>query len=334
MSLGASFLYRVGGLVIDADTPLDGLRRLEEPEAPDVTHACVRVRLRGSIGLPSVNETASAWFVSPYLDDRGVPLLTIWTVGAGYFLRYAEGTSFVVSASGCEVDAWWEAPLTEADAADYLLGGVLAFVVRLRGRVPLHASAVVIEDQAVLFAGAAGAGKSSLAAAFAILGYPVLSDDVVVMDDSGACVRAYPSYARLSLWSDSATGLFSAKILPAHSSAYEKRRLDLIEHGYCFHERPVPIGMICILATREASGSPPALRALSPQEALMNLVRHTYSNYLLDASMRAREFEVLGRVAASIRVGELKLGERLDTLVSDCTLLAERLTLQSAAHVT
>ena len=39
MSLGASFLFRVGGLVIDADTPLDGLQRLEEPEATDVAHA-------------------------------------------------------------------------------------------------------------------------------------------------------------------------------------------------------------------------------------------------------------------------------------------------------
>jgi hypothetical protein len=92
--------------------------------------------------------------------------------------------------------------------------------------------------------------------------------------------------------------------------------------------------MICILATREASGGVPVLRALPPQTALMNLVRHTYSNYLLDASMRAREFDVLGRVAASVRVSELKLGGRLDTLVSDCRLLAARLALQSAAHVT
>lgn len=329
MSRGASFLFRVGGLVIDADAPLHGLRCLEAPETPDV-----RVRMSGAIGAPSVDEAAVAWFVSPHLDDRGVPLLTVWPVGAGYLLRYAEGTSFLVSASGCEVDAWWDAPLTEADVADYLLGGVLAFVVRLRGRVPLHASAVVIEDQAVLFAGAAGAGKSSLAAAFAILGYPVLSDDVVVMDDSGACMCAHASHARLSLWSDLAMSLFSAKSLPAHSPVYEKRRLDLIEHGYRFHERPVPIGLICILETRDASLRVPEIRALPPQAALMNLVRHTYSNYLLDASMRAREFEVLGRVAASVRVSELKLCEGLDTLVSDCRLLAARLALQSAAQAT
>jgi hypothetical protein len=329
MGQGASFLFRVGGVVIHADAPLDGLRPLDVPEAPNV-----RVRMHGSVGAPSVDEADGAWFVSPYRDDRGVPLLTIRTVAAGYILRYAEGTRFLVSASGGDVDAWWDAPLTVADAADYLLGGVLAFIVRLRGRVPLHASAVVIEDQAILFAGAAGAGKSSLAAAFAILGYSVLSDDVVVIDDSGDCVRAYPSHARLSMWPDSASSLFSMKSLPAHSPVYDKRRLDLLEHGYRFHERPVPIGMICILATRDVSGRVPAIRALRPQDALMKLVSHTYSNYLLDASMRAREFDVLGRVAASVRVNELSLGGGLDALTSDCRGLAERLALQSPAQPT
>ena len=325
MSRDTSFCFRVGGLVIHADAPLDGLRCLDALETPDV-----RVSMRGTIGMPSADEAGDPWFVSPYCDERGVPLLTIWTVATGYLLHYAEGTRFLVSAAGDDVDAWWDAPLTEADATDYLLGGVLAFIVRLRGRVPLHASAIVIDDHAVLFAGAAGAGKSSIAAAFAILGYSVLSDDVVVMEDSGGGVRAHPSHARLSMWPDSARSLFAATSLPAHSQVYDKRRLDLCEHGYRFHDRAVPVSMICILAPRTAVGRRPEMRALRPQTALMTLVSHTYSNYLLDAPMRAREFDELGRVAASLPVCELALADGLDALVSDCRLLAERLALQSA----
>ena len=105
---------------------------------------------------------------------------------------------------------------------------MLAFILRLRGLVPLHASAVVVQDHAVLFAGAGGAGKSSFAAAFAILGYPVLSDDIVVISDSGGCVLAHPSHARLSMWPDSASSLFATESLPAHSPIYAKRRLDLL----------------------------------------------------------------------------------------------------------
>jgi hypothetical protein len=324
---GASVLGRVSGLVIQADAPVAGLRPLDVPEPPDVF-----VRMRGTIGQPSVHETSSAWYVSPYRDERGIPLLTIRTAGSGYLLCYAEGTRFLVSASGGEVDAWWEEPLTDVDTADYLLGGVLAFIARLRGRVPVHASAVVIQEQAILFAGAAGAGKSTIASAFAVLGYPVLSDDVVVIDDSSGGVVAYPSRARLSLWPDSAASLFSTQSLPAHSPVYAKRRLDLLEHGYRFHERPVPVVTICILATRGAPTHGP--RALRPQAALMNLVSHTYGNYLLDASMRAREFDVLGRIAELVHVSELSLNASLDELVSDCRSLADRLALQSAAQAT
>ena len=290
--------------------------------------------MRGSIGTPSVDEAREAWYLSPYVDDRGVPLVTIHTVPSGYLLSYAEGARFLVNASGSSIDAWWDAPLSDVDVADYLLGSVLAFVVRLRGMVPLHASAVVVRGQAILFAGAAGAGKSSLAAAFAVLGYPVLSDDLVAMDASSGLVLAYPSRARVSVWPDSADSLFSAMPLPAHSPVYAKRCLDLIEHGYRVHEHPVPVGMICVLASRQESSSEPLIRTLRPQAALMNLVSHTYGNYLLDASMRAREFDVLGRIAASVCVSELSLSASLDALVPDCRWLASGLALQSAAQTT
>jgi hypothetical protein len=323
---GAPVLGRVCGLVVHADTPIGGLRPLDLPEAPDLW-----VRMRGSFDPMPMNE-GSAWYVSPDHDDHHVPFLTIRTVASGFLLRYAEGATFLVSKSGSEVDAWWDAPLTEVDAADYLLGGVLAFIVRLRGLVPLHASAVVVQDHAVLFVGAGGAGKSSLATAFAILGHPVLSDDIVVMSDSGGSVLAYPSHPRLSLWADSASSLFAAESLPVHSPVYAKRRLDLLEHGFRFQDGPLPVGMICVLATRDASSHRPVVRALRPQTALMKLVSHTYGNYLLDASMRAHEFGVLARVAASVRVSELSLGTRLDGLVSDCQLLAGDLALQFPAH--
>ena len=76
------------------------------------------------------------------------------------------------------------------------------------------------------------------------------------------------------------------------------------------------------------------MRALRPQAALMSLVSHTYGNYLLDASMRAREFDVLGRLAETLTVNELSLSADLDELLSDCRSLADRLALQSAAQTT
>ena len=329
MGSTTSFLYRASGLLIHADRPIAGLRPVASAAEADL-----HLVMRGSVDAPRVRETDAIWYASPHRDERGVPSVTIRRLGSDHLLCYSEGTQFLVNASGSRVDAWWNAPLTDVDAADYVLGGVLAFVSRLRGMVPLHASAVVIGGRAVLFAGAAGAGKSSTAAAFAILGVPVLADDIVAMADAADCVLAYPSHSRLSVWSDSAQELFAGRTLPTHSDAYLKHCVDLAEPGYCFHEEPVPIERILILSDRTPAGQLPEIRTLTPQAALVALVTHTYGNYLLDGSMRAREFHVLGRIAAGVGVDEISIGDGLGDLVSSCRLLARDLALQSAVQAT
>jgi hypothetical protein len=59
-----------------------------------------------------------------------------------------------------------------------LQGRLMAYLLRQRGCLPLHASAVAIDGQAILFLGESGAGKSTTAAAFYSRGHSVLADDV------------------------------------------------------------------------------------------------------------------------------------------------------------
>jgi hypothetical protein len=320
----ASFRYRVHGLRLLADAPIPVLRPVDHADAD----ADVHVRMRGSLGSARARDTDAVWYESPHRDDRGAPFVVIHLIDSGYLFTYAEGARFLVDVDATRVDAWWDGPLTDADAADYLLSGVLAFVLRVRGVVPLHASAVVIADRALLFAGAAGAGKSSTAAAFATLGIPVLSDDMVALTEAGERLVALPSYPRLSLWPDSANGLFATESLPTHSAVYSKHCLDLDVDRYRFHDSPAPIEAIFFLAPREAARQP-TVRPLTRRTALMNLVSHTYGNYLLDPAMRGREFEVLGRIADRITVSELSFGSSLGELVAGCRRLADELALQS-----
>ena len=56
---------------------------------------------------------------------------------------------------------------------------LVLFLIGHAGRVPLHASAVMLEDTAIVFAGASGAGKSTLALAAGRAGMPLLSDDTI-----------------------------------------------------------------------------------------------------------------------------------------------------------
>jgi len=70
---------------------------------------------------------------------------------------------------------------------------VVLFLVAHAGRVPVHASAVMFGETAVVFAGRSGAGKSSLALAANRAGYPVLSDDTIFVQTApDFCVWALP----------------------------------------------------------------------------------------------------------------------------------------------
>lgn len=135
--------------------------------------------------------------------------------GAYFDFFYNDGPRFLVEREGREIWADWPENYSLEDAATYLLGPVLGFVLRLRGITCLHASAVAVGDQAIALVGTPGAGKSTTAAAFACLGYGVLSDDVVALADEGDRFIVQPGYPRVNLWPNSVCALFdSADSLP------------------------------------------------------------------------------------------------------------------------
>ena len=251
--------------------------------------------------------------------------MTIEVCESGFRLADRDDTTFLVDRPGDRVSVHWPAPLSDADAASYLTGSVLAFVLRLRGSVPLHASAVAIDGRALLFVGDSWSGKSSTAAAFSTLGYPVLADDIVRIDLGDGHLAAYPSHPRLNVWPDwrghavrrsgcparpqrhctaSTISISSMRDIPSRTRRCRSTRSD-------------------VLKERSANRLSPGIRLMPPQAALMALVGQTYGNCLLDRPMRAREFDVLCRLVERVPVRELRFGDDLGALVSSCRTLSE-----------
>src|SRR5258708_4473008 len=116
-------------------------------------------------------------YVSSDIEPTGEPSLRVLRVDGGSFVRlaYADGTQFWLDRKRENVWATWPAQLTLENAASYLLGPVLGVLLRLRGVTCLHASAVSFGDRCVAFVGAAGSGKSTMAAALARRGYGAMS---------------------------------------------------------------------------------------------------------------------------------------------------------------
>lgn len=326
-------VYSAFGLRVRADDALPGLVPRPGGDGADVS-----IWLRGTpdaFDEDRWRDAAAPVYVSADRDEWGRPVLTVDRRGADgvYRLRYADGIAFLVDRAGREIRATWPEPWTVDDVATYLVGSVFAFALRLRGITCLHASAAAVEGRAVVFVGALGAGKSTLVAALARRGYPVISDDVVALGATGEGHVVHPGPPRIRLWPDSARALFgSTDALPRLTPSWDKRFVDLTRGPYRREERALPLAAIYFLDDRGPDAAAPRLEWLPPAAALLALVANTQANRLLDARMRAQEFPCLGRLVASLGVRRLVPPDGLDRLEELCDLVVED-AVEPAVHV-
>jgi hypothetical protein len=306
--------YEACGLSIVSDAPIEGLRSTTETRAADVT-----IAMQGTRAFADEDPSyARSWYESADLTAAGQPVMTIDASECGYRLAYRDEATFLVDRAGRHVVARWAPSRSDVDAANYLTGSVLAFVLRLRGSVPLHASAVAVDGGALLFVGESWSGKSSTAAAFSTLGHSLISDDLVRIEASRDGFMAYPAHPSLNVWGDSEATLFGA----VDRDAYRKRCIDALHAGYRFQPTPAPIHAVYVLAERTPGGRRPAISHLPPRDALIALVRHTHGGCFLDGEMRVRELEVIARLVEEVPVRELAFGDSLEDLVESCRLIA------------
>jgi hypothetical protein len=222
------------------------------------------------------------------------------SAGRYHYFRYADETEFVVDQTGTEIWADWPPSLTIEDTATYLLGPVMGFVLLLRGIFSLHASAVVVGSEAVALVGPAGSGKSTTAAAFSSNGYVVLADDVVTLDDHKDHFLVRPSYPCIRLWPASVKTLYGSEShLPRLTPNWDKCYLDLTEQ---FPTTAVPLSAVYLFGDRRYDDDAPLVEAQDYTEALLSLIANTYTNYLIDKNMQARQFDLMTRVLANVPV--------------------------------
>jgi hypothetical protein len=318
-----AFYHTLFALTVRSNVPIPGLLHVEAPAGPVDAEIYLETSPR------AISETTPApeelTYVSVYTDGSGSPGLRIWKTADGNYLHllYYDGTQFWLQRQGREVWAVWPEASSLEDACSYLLGPVLGILLRLRGVTCLHASAVALNGEALAFVGMEGAGKSTTAAAFAREGDGVLSDDVVALHDNKSEFLVVPAYPHVCLWPESVAMLYgSADALPQFSNGWEKQRLSLGERETRFENRSIPLGAIYLLGERRSKEAP-SVEAVRPQEALLSLVTDSFASKTLDREMRAREFEVLGRLVTCVptrRVFAHRDGSRIHEL---CGLIRE-----------
>jgi len=290
-------VQRIHGLDIRADVALPGI------DSTHVSTPDVVLELVERLPAPAPSRTR---YRSGAVDDATTRVEIVDDACGLTCFRYGDGTAIDVDHASrpARIRAAIAPGQTLEDLTAYLYGPVLGFLLRAWGRLALHASCVRVGGGAVLLAGPPGAGKSTTAAALAMRGLGVVSDDLTALafGDAGEPPRAWPAFDHLRLWPDGERVVLGDEArLERITPSWDKRRFPL--EGAAFASEPVPVRAIFVLRPR--CGDRAVVRSLAPSRALVTLATLTYANYLLDAPMRARELMQLGALVRAVPVRAL-----------------------------
>lgn len=186
----------------------------------------------------------------------------------------------------------------------FLLGSAFGALIHQRGILPLHGSAVVVNNQALVFSGISGAGKSTLAAGFMRRGYMLLTDDVCVitLNDDGKPL-AHPGYPQMKLWSDSLENLGHQTVSLRKIRGNIKKYALPIRPG--FYNYPLPVKSIYIIST--CNNGEITLRGLNGIEKFNAINDNTYRlNFLKGGGDPLAHFNHIEAISRQCFVSKLE----------------------------
>ncbi|HXB63872.1 MAG TPA: hypothetical protein VNV42_03240 [Solirubrobacteraceae bacterium] len=238
---------------------------------------------------------------------------------AGYLLWNRDHGRVLISPDGrellCEPDP------TNAEWAAIVVAQALPLAATLRGLEVLHASGVVLDGRAVLITGAAGAGKSSLAAALLRAGGLLLSDDAVALRLCDGTLLAYPGSLALQLRAAEDRRLAAPERAALGRPAGEvegKRRYVSADPP-----PPAPLGGLFLL---ERSAAQPAVQPLADVSPFA-LLASTFNLSVRTPERLQRQLDVAAAIAAGGLVHRLRVQPGVDA-----TKLAALVRAYLSAH--
>jgi hypothetical protein len=250
--------YRLGGLVFASELPLPGLSVLT-PQVADVS-----IRL-GIAPFPAVKR-----------DAREIESGCLATADE-YFHTFPGIVTFYVR-GGEEIIVQ---PLDSSclkELHSLLYSVIFAVVFHRHGMLPLHAGAVAANGRVFGFLGRSGAGKSTLAAHLERRGYPVTSDDLLLLNNMGKGVtRVTPCAPWLKLWEDAFDGI--GKQAAGMEPIAGKDSKFMVPLSQNLPEEPLPLGALFLLEPN--SGAETTFTRLESAAAVAKLMLYVYPILLI-----------------------------------------------------
>lgn len=201
-------------------------------------------------------------------------------------------------------------PTSNVDANtlnQFIVGSAMAVLLNQRGYLILHASAVNVDGYTIAFLGESGIGKSTIADALYLKGYPIITDDVLAAqtnkENKPLIIPSFP-YLKLK-FEISEYKQDGAKLNP--NSEYSKH-FNNKNNG--FLEKSEKLDQIYILDT----GDNLDISHLSQQEAIFNLLSNSYCIRLFKEEEQISNLKQCAEIINNVPVYQLKIPRSLDVL--------------------
>jgi hypothetical protein len=248
---------------------------------------------------------------------RGVEWVRFARVGPRYLLRFPTLADFLISGDAAEVRCRPRAGTPAGTLRHLFLNQVLPLVMGQRGRLVVHASAVVTPRGAVAFLGRSGRGKSTLAAWLWAEGCPLVTDDCLRIEDRRGRLVAMPSHPAIRLWPSTLRRL-AIEHAPARRTAHytDKVQIPVDARPRAFARRPVQLAAVYVLSPAGAGRGRVPVRSepLSTRDALVELIAHLYRLDVGSRETLRRDFHRLADIARRLPVRRLHVPRGLTRL--------------------
>lgn len=204
----------------------------------------------------------------------------------------------------------------------YLLGVLMATLLRQRGLLVLHACAVERDGTAICFVGESGWGKSTIAEYFCQRGFRLMTDDVLAIRTEDDAPTAIPSYPQVRLREESARSL---RENDPQLQLIEAQTTKWVHAAHEFQSSSMPLSRIYMLKPSYSDRT--EIAPLSARTALMMLVRHTRAtNLIKDPRYLDDHMKQCQRLIEEIPVVSLERQRRMDRLEEIYNVVAQDLS--------
>jgi hypothetical protein len=233
-----------------------------------------------------------------YVSDDGTVWTEFYRLGNDYLLRFPDLADFEVSENGTTVVAH-PADGTDAATIEHLyINQLVPLAMSRQGRPAYHASVVTVPGGAVAFLGKTGAGKSTLAASFALDEAEFLTDDALLVEETSSGCRVLPSHASLRLWEDSVAALIHAENSQAEPISYSSKARLLAGDALAYCAEPQPLLAAYLLERQDAKNV--AIRALTGLNRYMAWLGNSFLLDIEDQQLLAKHLDWTHRISGAV----------------------------------